>query len=223
MNRCARRGPAARRLASLQRLGRELGGRHDPVHEAEPLRLVHVDAVAQQVELARLGRADQLGQQVRAAVIARQADLHERGAHDRGLGGDAHVAGQRDRQAGAGRAPGRAAMRRLGHLEQAERGAPLQLALGSMRAQLVDRCARARRRAMFFTSPPAQNAPARAGQQHATDLAVELRGSQLLGRPLLHLRVSALRCSGRLKVSTRTPSSRRTNKSLVSTIFSLLF
>ena len=59
----------------LQSLVFELRCLHDPIQQSQPESLRHVDAIPQQVEFRRHGRADQLRQQIGVPVIARQADF----------------------------------------------------------------------------------------------------------------------------------------------------
>src|ERR1700682_5117165 len=76
---------------------------------------------------------------------------------------------------------------------------------------------------LFFTPPPAQNAPpAPVGRAQPTSRSSSAAASSSPSLSCISW-VRALRCSGRLKVSTRTPFSRRTRRSLLSVIASDLF
>ncbi len=74
--------------------------------DAETFSLLRQDHVRQEVEFARLGRADKLGHEIRPAEIAWQGHLCKRCGDLRAPRSDAEVAGQRNREAGAGRGAG---------------------------------------------------------------------------------------------------------------------
>ena len=91
-------GGADRRDPALHR-GVQLAGGHQPVEKATAMRLLGVDHLAGEDQLAGLAPADQARQQ--AGLHARgDAELHLGHAEARGLHADAHVAGGRDLHAG---------------------------------------------------------------------------------------------------------------------------
>src|SRR3954451_13925505 len=76
--------------------------REHSVDDAEVDGLLRIDRLRQEVVLLGLGAPDQPVEEPRAAVVAGEADLRERGGEDRAVGGVTQVAGQCERQAGAG-------------------------------------------------------------------------------------------------------------------------
>ena len=101
MSRAAVGGIAASRAAIASTWSGERGVVEHRAHQPDAQRLVGVDPVAQQQQLAGLGRADGTGEHPRAAVVARAADAHERGDEDRRARRVAQVARAREREPGA--------------------------------------------------------------------------------------------------------------------------
>ena len=107
------RGELARQQPGLVR---QCVGGHGIVDDAECGGLGAGDDIGGEVELARFRRADEVGQEIAAAIVARRADFGECRGQLGAVRGDAHVAGECDRQAGTGGGAGDHGERRLGHV-----------------------------------------------------------------------------------------------------------
>ena len=88
-------------LGDLVRAVLELVGRHDLRDEAPRPRLLRAETAAGRQPLERAGGAEQAAHEPRAAGVRDEADVDERRHEARAVGGDAHVARERQGHAGA--------------------------------------------------------------------------------------------------------------------------
>ena len=179
------RRPLRQRHRQLVRRRLDLGVGHHLGHDAERVGLLRRQHRRRQIELARLGAAEHLGEEVGAAVIAGQPDLGE-GRGDLGGGaGDAQIAGQRDRQAGAGGGAVDLRHHGLRHLVQDARDFHAAAQIGHLGLE------RQRRPPLRHRLDVAADAERAAGalQQHRAHLVILRRPPRRLDQPARHVRI----------------------------------
>ena len=93
-------------LGDLDRLGEQIGGRHDAADEARALGLGGIHHPPGQAQIHRLGLADKARQALRPAGARHRAELDLGLAEARSVGGDDDVAHHRDLAAAAERKAG---------------------------------------------------------------------------------------------------------------------
>ena len=98
MSRAALGGMAASVAAIASTWSRQRVVVDDRADQADAVCLLGVDPLAQEQQLARLGRSDGAGEHPRAAVVARAADPQERADEHRRSRRVAQVARARERQ-----------------------------------------------------------------------------------------------------------------------------
>ena len=173
------------RHRQLMRRRFDLGVGHHLGHHAERERFLRRQHRRHQIELARLGAAEQMGQEIGAAVIARQADLGERGGDLDRRAGDAEIAGQRDRKPGAGGRAIELRHHRLRHLVQDARDFHAAPQIGHLG---FERQRRPPLRHRFDVAADAERA-AGALEQHGADLVILRRAPRRLDQPPRHVRI----------------------------------
>ena len=168
--------------------------------------------------------AHELGEEIGAAEIAREADLGEGGGDLRAARSDAEVAGERDREAGAGRGARDDGDGDLRHVVQPARDfhAAAQVVGGFFGRAAMVGAALGGGKALHVAAR-AEGA-AGAGDDDCADRAGQLRGAAELPAGRRAWRCErALRASGRFMVRMATPScfvSRRSAMALLPCVFS---
>ena len=135
-----------------------------------------------------MAAAEHLGQEIGAAVIARQSDLGEGGGDLAGSAGDAEVAGQRDREPGAGRGAVELRHHRLRHLVQDARHFHAAAQIGHLGLE------RQWRPALRHRLDVAADAERAAGalEQHGAHLVILSRAPRRFDQPARHVRIERI-------------------------------
>ena len=87
----------------------------DAIDEADPLRLVRIEPLAQEVDFERLAQSDDARQRPRAAAVGRQSDLPVRGRKICVIRGNGKIARRCERQPEAGHGAAQRADHHLRH------------------------------------------------------------------------------------------------------------
>ena len=196
------RRPLRQRHREIVRLGVDVGVRHHPGDDAEIVGLGRAQHRRGQIQFARLGAAEHLGQEISAAVIARQSDLGERGRDLAGGAGDAQVAGQRDREPGAGGGAVDLRHHGLRHLVQDARHFHAAAQIGHLGLEGERRPALRHR---FDVAADAERA-AGALQEHRAHLVIVSRAPRRLHQPARHVRIERVAPVGAIHGDGEQPS-----------------
>ena len=179
------RGALRQRHRKLMRRSLDLGVGHDAGHDAERERFLRRQHRRCQIKLPRPGAAEQMGQEISAAIVARQADLGECRGDLGGSAGDAEIAGQRNRKAGAGRRAIHLRHHRLRHLVQNARDLHAAAKIGQLG---FERQRRPPLRHRFHIAADTECA-AGAFEQNGANLVIFSRTPRRFDQPQRHVRI----------------------------------